>query len=97
MSAADQAKLQAAIDTLVKDIWAYSAELYEDAMRCNAGASPCTLGKPYKLETVPVTAADLATVKNALNERSLPVWARQCNAVNPTCEADWKATVGAGL
>jgi hypothetical protein len=97
MSAANQAKLQAAIDTLVKDIWAYSAEIYEDAMRCNAGASPCTLGKPYKLETVPVTAADLATVKSALTERSLPVWARQCNAVNPRCEAVWKATVGAGL
>jgi TRAP-type C4-dicarboxylate transport system substrate-binding protein len=97
MSPADQAKLQAAVDGLVKDIWAYSAELYEDAMRCNAGATPCTLGKPYKLTTVPVTPADLATVKSALNERSLPVWARQCNAVNPTCEADWKATVGAGL
>ena len=97
MSAADQLKLQTAVDGLVKAIWDYSAELYEDAMRCNVGASPCTLGKPFKLETVPVTAADLATVKNALTERSLPVWARQCNAVNPTCEADWKATVGAGL
>jgi hypothetical protein len=46
---------------------------------------------------VPVTPADLATVKNALKERSLPVWSRLCNAVNPTCEADWNATIGAGL
>lgn len=97
MSAADQAKLQQAFDTLSKDIWAYSQELYDDAMRCNTGATPCNLGKPYKLTSVPVTAADLATVKNALTERSLPTWTRQCNAVNPTCEADWKATVGAGL
>ncbi len=97
MSPADQAKLQQAFDGLVKDIWAYSEDLYADAMRCNTGASPCNLGKPYKLTAVPVTPADLATVRNALNERSLPTWTRQCNAVNPTCEADWKATVGAGL
>jgi hypothetical protein len=97
LSPADQAKLQKGVDMLVNDIWAYSQELYEDAMRCNTGASPCKLGKPYKLTTVPVTPADLATVKSALTERSLPVWAKQCNAVNPTCEAEWKATVGAGL
>ena len=97
LSPADQDKLQKAVDGLVKDIWAYSTELYDDAMRCNTGASPCNLGKPYKLTTVPVTPADLATVKAALTERSLPVWAKQCNAVNPTCEADWKKTVGAGL
>lgn len=97
MSPADQGKLQKAIETLSRDIWAYSQELYEDAMRCNSGASPCNLGKPYKLTVVPVTPADLATVKNALTERSLPAWTRQCNAVNPSCEAQWKATVGAGL
>ena len=97
MSAAEQAKLQQAIDGLVKDIWAYSQELADDANRCNTGATPCTAGKSYKLTSVPVTPADLATVKNALKDRSLPTWARQCNAVNPTCEADWNATIGAGL
>jgi TRAP-type transport system periplasmic protein len=97
MSPADQATLQKAVEGLVADIWTYSQELYDDAMRCNTGGSPCALGKPYKLTTVPVTPADLAVVKNALTERSLPVWAKQCNAVNPSCEADWKATVGAGL
>jgi TRAP-type C4-dicarboxylate transport system substrate-binding protein len=97
LTPADQEKLQKAVQGLSSDIWAYSAELYDDAMRCNTGATPCNLGKPYKLATVPVTPADLATVKSALNERSLPVWAKQCNAVNPACEADWKKTVGAGL
>jgi len=97
MSPADQAKLQQAVDRLVKDIWTYSQELSEDANRCNIGATPCTAGKSYKLTLVPVTPADLATVKNALKERSLPVWSRMCNAVNPTCEADWNATIGAGL
>ena len=97
LSPADQDKLQKAVDGLVKDIWAYSAELSDDAMRCNTGATPCNLGKPYKLTTVPVTPADLAIVKAAFTEHSLPVWAKQCNAVNPTCEADWKKSVGAGL
>lgn len=97
LSPADQGKLKAAIDTLTADIWAYSQELYDDAMRCNAGAKPCTRGTPYKLATLPVTDTDLATVKKALGEKSLPVWAAQCNAVHATCEAEWKATVGAKL
>ncbi|MCE2878312.1 MAG: TRAP transporter substrate-binding protein [Comamonadaceae bacterium] len=97
MSPADQTKLQQAVDKLVKEIWAYSQELAEDANRCNIGASPCSSGKSYKLTSVPVTPADLATVKGALKERSLPAWSRQCNAVNPSCEADWNATIGAGL
>lgn len=92
-----QVKLQASIDTLVADVWDYSEELYSDAMRCNAGQEPCEHGKMYKLTEVPVTDADLATVKQALTESSLPIWAEQCNAVNPSCEADWRATVGAAL
>jgi TRAP-type C4-dicarboxylate transport system substrate-binding protein len=92
-----QTKLQASIDALVGDIWDYSEELYSDAMRCNAGQEPCAHGKKYKLTEVPVTEADLATVKQALTESSLPAWAAQCDAVNPNCEADWRATVGAAL
>lgn len=97
LSAADQAKLAKAFADLSAEIWAYSEELYQDAMRCNTGGSPCKLGKPYKLAVVPVTASDLSVVKSALNERSLPVWTKQCNAVNASCEADWKATIGKGL
>lgn len=97
LSPADQEKLQKAVKALSDDIWAYSQSLYDDAMRCNTGGSPCQLGKPYKLTMAPVSPADLTTVKNALTERSLPVWAKQCNAVNAGCEAEWKATVGNGL
>jgi TRAP-type C4-dicarboxylate transport system substrate-binding protein len=97
LSPADQAKLTSAFANLSSEIWTYSEELYEDAMRCNTGATPCKLGKPYKLNVVPVTNADLALVKNALNERSLPTWTKQCNNVNPTCQADWNATIGKGL
>lgn len=97
LSPEDQGKLQTAIDTLVADIWAYSQELYEDAMRCNTGGEPCERGTPYELTALSVSDEDLATVKSALTEKSLPVWAAQCNAVDPTCEADWRATIGAEL
>jgi TRAP-type C4-dicarboxylate transport system substrate-binding protein len=97
LSGDDQAKLQKAIDSLVSNIWVYSKELYDDAMRCNVGADPCKRGKPYHLTAVPVTEQDLKTVKEALGSRSLPVWFKQCNATDPKCEADWKATVGVAL
>lgn len=97
LSAEQQTALRGSIDALVTDIWSYSEELYDDAMRCNTGQEPCTLGVSYDLTEVPVTEADLATVRAALTETSVPVWAEQCNAVNPTCEADWHATVGAAL
>ncbi|WP_221931034.1 TRAP transporter substrate-binding protein [Telmatospirillum sp. J64-1] len=97
MSPDAQEKLQAAIDGLVSDIWAYSEELYEDAMRCNAGAEPCTQGKKYALKEVPVSEADIATVSAAVSGTSLPVWAKQCNAVYAGCEEEWRAKVGAKL
>ncbi len=92
-----QATLQGAIETLSAEIWTYSEELYEDAMRCNAGAEPCTHGKPYALKEAPVSDADLATVAAAVGEVSLPIWAEQCNAVNPGCEAAWREAVGTQL
>ncbi|UTW12300.1 TRAP transporter substrate-binding protein [Marinobacterium rhizophilum] len=97
LSDEDKAKLQGAIDTLVADIWSYSEELYEDALRCNTGDAACQHGTLYKLKLQPVADADLAIVKEALTAKSLPVWAEQCNAVNPSCESDWNATVGAQL
>ncbi|ETX27297.1 TRAP transporter substrate-binding protein [Roseivivax isoporae] len=94
---AQQDQLQAAMDTLVSDIWTYSEELYTDAMNCNTGQEPCTHGTPYALTAAPVSDADLAAVSQALVGSSLPAWTAQCNAVTPSCEADWMATVGAKL
>lgn len=90
-------KLDAAIKELVAEIWAFSEELYEDAMRCNAGESPCERGTSYSLKTLPVSDADLATVAAAVGDISLPIWATQCNAVAPDCEAKWREAVGALL
>lgn len=92
-----QATLESAVTDHVDAIWAFSEELYDDAMRCNTGESPCERGTSYNLTVAPVTEADLALVTSALTETSLPVWAEQCNAVNPTCEADWRASIGTKL
>jgi len=97
MSTEDQGKLQTAITTLTDDIWAYSEELYADAMRCNSGETPCSLATSYSLKQAPVSEADVATVAAAVGEVSLPVWAEQCNAVFAECEAKWRETVGVQL
>ncbi|GLK86154.1 TRAP transporter substrate-binding protein [Ancylobacter defluvii] len=92
-----QAKLTAAIAELTTDIWAFSEELYEDAMRCNTGATPCNRGVSYKLKEAPASEADLKAVAGAVSDVSLPIWAKQCNAVAPACEQSWRTTVGAQL
>ena len=96
-SSDEQDKLRTSIESLTKDIWSYSEELYQDAMNCNTGKEPCKLGTPYKLTSVPVSKDDLATVSKAVKEKSLPVWAKQCNAVFPECEETWNNKVGSLL
>lgn len=93
-SAEDQAKIQAAFDAHVDDIWEYSEELFDDAMRCNVGESPCKLNKPYNLVNVPVSDADIATVQGAVAELSFPAWKAICDEKNPTCSSSWVETVG---
>lgn len=97
LDATQQEQLQSAITTLESEIWAYSEELYQDAINCNTGQQPCVHGTPYDLTAAPVSDADLEAVSKALVGSSLPAWTAQCNAVNPSCEADWMATVGAKL
>lgn len=97
LTEAQQSQLETAIAELSDEIWAYSEELYEDAMRCNAGETPCEYGNPYSLSEVPVTDEDLAKVAAAVEEVSLPIWARQCNAAAADCEAVWRDTVGQRL
>ena len=92
-----QTKIEAAFDGLTKEIWSYSEELFDDAMRCNVGKKPCELNKPYNLVEVPISDGDLVIVKNAVKELSFPDWAEICDKTNPDCSADWKATVGAKI
>ena len=97
LDATQQEQLQSAMTDLESDIWAYSEELYQDAINCNTGREPCVHGKPYKLTAAPVSDADLKAVAESLVGSSLPAWTAQCNAVYANCEADWMATVGARL
>ncbi|HEU0200825.1 MAG TPA: TRAP transporter substrate-binding protein [Burkholderiaceae bacterium] len=89
-----QAKLKAAFDAQVEEVWKYSEELFNDAVNCNVGKDPCTTGKKYNLVNVPVTPADIALVRNAAKEVSFPAWAEVCDKTNPGCSATWKKTVG---
>ncbi len=93
----EQAKLQAAFTTLADDIWAYSKELTQDALNCNAGKDPCTTGKKFKLVDVPVKPSDIEVVRKAVAAISLPVWAEICDKSNPGCSAAWKQTAGKAL
>ena len=97
MTEEQQTQLESAIAELSDEIWTYSEELYEDAMRCNAGETPCEYGTLYSLTEVPVTEEDLAKVAAAVEEVSLPIWARQCNAAAADCEDVWRDTVGQKL
>ena len=93
----EQVKVQAAFKALTDDIWVYSKELTQDALNCNAGKDPCTTGKKFKLVDVPVTAADIDTVRKAVGMISVPTWAEICDKSNPGCSAAWKATVGKAI
>ncbi len=89
--------MAAAFTKLTDEIWTYSAELTQDSINCNAGKDPCTTGKKFSLVSVPVTAADIATVRNAVGKVSLPTWSEICDKTNPGCSAAWRATVGKAI
>ncbi len=88
-----QATLQAAFDELVDEIWAYSEELYEDALRCNVGEA-CETGTQFDLVEVPVSDKDLALLHNGMRDISYPTWAEVCNKTNPQCSEDWLNALG---
>lgn len=94
LGAEQQKLLQDGIDTLVDDIWAYSQELFDDAVRCNVGEDPCETVTKFDLVNVPITENDLGLVANAVSELSFPAWAEICDAANPGCSDAWKAAIG---
>ena len=97
MTTEDQAKLEASFDTLVDEIWEYSETLFDDAVRCNVGESPCETVNEYNLTLVPITDEDRALIENAVMDISYPAWAEACDKQNSTCSEDWQATVGASI
>ena len=92
---ADQkTKMESAFKKYEAEVWAYSRELFDDAVRCNVGKEPCKTVKKYHLKEVPVTAGDQQMIRDALNTVSLPIWSELCDKSYDKCSATWKQIVG---
>jgi TRAP-type C4-dicarboxylate transport system substrate-binding protein len=89
-----QAKLEAAFKQLDDEIWAYSKELFDDAVRCNVGKEPCTTVKKFSMTEVPVSEGDLKLVREAIGTVSFPAFAETCDKSFPGCSATWKKLLG---
>lgn len=94
LSAEEQQKMQAAFDKMVDEIWVYSEELFEDALRCNVGKEPCTTVTKYTMKEVPVTEEDLKIVADAVKAVSFPAWSEICEKSYPGCTTKWKEILG---
>jgi TRAP-type transport system periplasmic protein len=94
LGAENQKKLQTAIDSLNKDIWAYSEEIFLDAVRCNVGKEPCKTVNKFKMKEVPVTEADQKLLSDAVAKISFPAWSAVCERSMPGCGAKWKEILG---
>jgi TRAP-type C4-dicarboxylate transport system substrate-binding protein len=92
---ADQQKvLEAAFKKQEEDVWKYSQEIFDDAVRCNVGKDPCTTVKKYKMVDVPVSEADLKLVREAITEVSFPAWSEVCEKSYKGCGDIWKKLIG---
>ncbi len=89
-----QKTLEAAFQKLERDIWTYSKEIFEDAVRCNVGKDPCTTVKKFKMIDVPVAEADLKLVREAVNTVSFPAFSEVCERSYKGCTDAWKKALG---
>ena len=89
-----QTKIAAAFRQLEDDIWAYSKELFDDAVRCNVGKDPCTTVKKYKMVEVPVRESDLKLIQGGLSSVAFPAWSEVCEKSYEGCAATWKKLLG---
>jgi TRAP-type transport system periplasmic protein len=60
-----QAKFTDSFHTLEADIWQYSKEIFDDAVRCNVGKDPCVTVKKYKMAEVAVKPEDQKLIQEA--------------------------------
>lgn len=89
-----QQKLEAAFRQNEQDIWKYSEEIFDDAVRCNVGKDPCTTVKKYKMTEVPVRESDLKLVRDAVGDVAFPAFSEVCEKSYPGCTAAWKKALG---
>lgn len=90
----EQAKLEASFRELEDALWGVALTANGDAINCSTGKEPCTEHKKFSMQTVDVSDADRARIQAAARSVTLPIWAKSCNAVDPTCSKTWNDTVG---
>lgn len=93
----EQNALTAAFNDYLDDVWAYSEELFADALRCNVGDTPCSTVRSADLQLVPIEPADQNLLRNSLATISLPAWAASCERLHAGCHALWAGTVGKAM
>ena len=87
----DTRKLMTAqIAKLEDEIWASTKVADKRGMDCNA-AGPCALGEPGGMVPVEVNAADIAQLKDIVENYVVKRWAKRCGAA---CAKEWNDTVG---
>ena len=89
-----QVKFTEAFRKLEDEIWAYSKEIFEDAVRCNIGKDPCETVKKFKMTEVAVKPEDQKLIQEALATISMPTWSELCDKSYSECSATWKKLVG---
>ena len=89
-----QAKFTDAFKKLEDEIWTYSEQIFDDAVRCNVGKEPCETVKKFKMTEVPVKPQDQKLIQEALASISFPTWSELCDKTYPECSATWKKLVG---
>ena len=94
LSAEQKARMTEAFKKFEGEVWTYSRELFDDAVRCNVGKEPCKTVKKYSMKEVPVSAGDKQLVREALSSVSLPIWGELCDKTYDKCSAIWKQTIG---
>lgn len=97
LAPAEKEALSGAFDTYLDDVWIYSKELYDDALRCNVGGTPCSTVEPGDLRHVAVEKVDQDLVRNSLTTISLPAWSASCERQHAGCSEIWADTVGRAL
>jgi TRAP-type C4-dicarboxylate transport system substrate-binding protein len=94
LSAEQKTALTEAFRKYETEVWAYSRDLFDDAVRCNVGKEPCKTVKKYNLKEVAVKPGDQQMIRDALNTVSLPIWSELCDKSYDKCSATWKQVVG---
>jgi TRAP-type C4-dicarboxylate transport system substrate-binding protein len=71
--------------------WDYMDQATKDAVNCNIGKDPCTMGEKYSMTLVPVKPEEAAEHKRIIETAVLKGWAKR---VGPEAVDEWNATVG---